>query len=70
MIAAFFGWWPAVLALFVGTITATAFAVIQMARGRADRLTELPYGSFLAIGGLITAMAGPMLIEWYAGLLR
>ena len=70
MIAAFFGWWPAVLALFVGTITATVYAVIQMARGRADRLTELPYGTFLAIGGLITAMAGPLLIGWYAGLLR
>lgn len=70
MIAAFLGWWPAVLALFVGTVAAAGYAVFQMARGKADRLTELPYGSFLGVGGLVAAMAGTMLIGWYAGLLR
>jgi prepilin signal peptidase PulO-like enzyme (type II secretory pathway) len=30
----------------------------------------LPFGSFLAAGGLFAALFGPGLVEWYVGLLR
>jgi leader peptidase (prepilin peptidase)/N-methyltransferase len=69
MIAAFLGFWLAMLALFVGVILCAAFAVVLLARRRADGQTRLPLGSFLSIGGLIAALFGPAIIEWYRSLL-
>jgi leader peptidase (prepilin peptidase)/N-methyltransferase len=69
MIAAFLGFWSTMLALFVGVILCAAFAVVLLARRRADGQTRLPLGSFLSIGGLIAALFGPAIIEWYRSLL-
>jgi leader peptidase (prepilin peptidase)/N-methyltransferase len=69
MLAAFLGFWPAVLAMFLGIVLCSAYAVVLMARRRADGLTRLPLGSFLCLGGLITALWGVPLIAWYGSLL-
>ncbi len=69
MLAAFLGFWPAVLALFLGIVLCSAYAVVLLARRRADGLTRLPLGSFLCLGGLITALWGMPLIAWYSSLL-
>jgi leader peptidase (prepilin peptidase) / N-methyltransferase len=69
MIAAFLGFWPAVLALFLGAILCSTYALTLIARRRADALTRLPLGSFLAIGGLTAALIGTPLIAWYTTLL-
>jgi len=69
LIAAFLGFWPAILALFVGVILCAVYAVALMARRRADGQTRLPLGSFLSIGGLIAALFGPVIINWYRSLL-
>ena len=69
MIAAFLGFWPAVLALFLGCILASIYALTQMARGKATLRARLPLGTFLCIGGLIAALVGPPLIAWYTSLL-
>jgi leader peptidase (prepilin peptidase)/N-methyltransferase len=69
MIAAFLGFWPAILALFIGVFSASIYGVFLLARGRANRLTKLPLGSFISAGGLIAALFGSRLIEMYtAGL--
>jgi leader peptidase (prepilin peptidase)/N-methyltransferase len=70
MIAAFLGFWPAILALFAGVLTACAYAILLLARRRANGLTRLPFGSFLAAGGLFAALFGPAVIEWYSSLFR
>ncbi|CAN5488617.1 A24 family peptidase [soil metagenome] len=70
MIAAFLGFWPAILALFLGVLSATGYALFLLARNKADRLTRLPLGSFIATGGLIAAIFGDRLINIYATLLR
>ncbi len=70
MIAAFLGFAPALLALFAGTLLATFYAVVLLLRGRASAATRLPFGSFLATGGMLAALAGAPLVEWYVGLLR
>jgi leader peptidase (prepilin peptidase) / N-methyltransferase len=70
MIAAFLGFWPAILALFIGTLTAAAYGLILMARGRATALTKLPLGSFISVGGLIAALYGSRLIDMYAAMLH
>ena len=69
MIAAFLGFWPAILALFLGVILTSVYAVILLARRKADAATHLPLGTFLSIGGLIAALFGGPLIAWYSSLL-
>ena len=70
MIAAFLGFWPAVLALFAGVILASLYALTLLARRRATTATALPFGSFLGLGGLIAALFGPVIIAWYSALLH
>jgi leader peptidase (prepilin peptidase)/N-methyltransferase len=69
MIAAFLGFWPAVLAFFLGAILCSIYALTLIARRRANALTRLPLGTFLSIGGLISALVGTSLIAWYSSLL-
>jgi leader peptidase (prepilin peptidase) / N-methyltransferase len=70
MIAAFLGFWPAILALFLGVLSASAYAVLLLLRGKAGPATRLPLGTFLAIGGLMAAQVGTRLIDAYSRLLR
>jgi leader peptidase (prepilin peptidase)/N-methyltransferase len=70
MIAAFLGFWPAILALFVGVLTASVYSVGLLLRGRANATTRLAFGSFLSAGGLISALFGPRFIDWYTSLFR
>ena len=70
MIAAFLGFWPAILALFVGVITAAFYSIVLIARRRAGASTRIAFGSFLALGGLISAAYGSEIVAWYSSLLR
>ncbi len=70
MIAAFLGFWPAILALFLGVLSGAVYGVSQLATGRAKAATRLPFGSFLAAGGLIAALYGDTLIDKYTALFR
>jgi leader peptidase (prepilin peptidase)/N-methyltransferase len=69
MIAAFLGFWPAILALFLGVVLCSAYALTLIVRRRATATTRLPLGAFLSVGGLIAALVGPPLIAWYSSLL-
>jgi len=70
MIAAFLGFWPAILSLFLGTIAASLYGVWLLAGGRAGAASKLPFGSFLCMGGLVAAQFGNRLIDNYIALLR
>ena len=69
MVAAFLGFWPAVLTLFFGVTLACVWALALMARGKAGALTRLPLGSFLGVAGLVVAVVGNAVIGWYRELL-
>jgi leader peptidase (prepilin peptidase)/N-methyltransferase len=69
MLAAFLGFWPAMLALFLGVILCSIYALILIGRRRATALTRVPLGTFLCIGGLLTAVVGEALLTWYKSLL-
>jgi leader peptidase (prepilin peptidase)/N-methyltransferase len=69
MIAAFLGFWPAILALFVGVVLCSAYAFTLIVRRKATAATRLPLGTFLSIGGLFAAVFGVPLIAWYTSLL-
>ncbi len=70
MIAAFLGFWEAMLALFVGVVAASVYGVALVARKKAGAESKLPLGSFLAAGGLFAALEGTRVVDWYMGLLR
>jgi leader peptidase (prepilin peptidase)/N-methyltransferase len=70
MIAAFLGFGEALLALFAGVVAASGYGLLLVARKKAGGDTKLPFGSFLAAGGLAAALFGPGLVQWYVGLLR
>ena len=70
LIAAFLGFTPTVVALFAGVLLATLYAVALLARGKASAATRLPFGSFLATGGLIAALYGQMAADRYLALFR
>jgi leader peptidase (prepilin peptidase)/N-methyltransferase len=70
MITAFLGFWPAVLSLFAGVVSASVYGVVLMGRGKARASTRIAFGSFLAAGGLFAALFGDRVIEAYTNLLR
>jgi leader peptidase (prepilin peptidase)/N-methyltransferase len=70
MIAAFLGFWPAVLSLFVGTLTAGFYGALLLARGKVAATSKLAFGSFLCVGGLVAAVYGNRLIDMYIALLH
>jgi leader peptidase (prepilin peptidase)/N-methyltransferase len=69
-IAAFLGFWPAILSLFLGTLAAALYGAFLLARGKAGATSKLAFGSFLCVGGLIAALYGNRLIDRYIALLR
>lgn len=70
MIAAFLGFLPAILALFIGTLAAGVYGAFLLARGKAGATSKLAFGSFLCLGGLVSALYGNRLIDMYIALLR
>jgi leader peptidase (prepilin peptidase)/N-methyltransferase len=70
MIAAFLGFWPAILSLFIGSFSAAFYGVVLLARGKAGATSKLAFGSFLCFGGLVAALYGNRLIDSYIALLR
>jgi leader peptidase (prepilin peptidase) / N-methyltransferase len=55
------------VALIAGVLAATVVGAVIMARSgvREGRKTAMPFGPFLALGGLIALFAGPAIIHWY-----
>ena len=69
-IGAFVGIGPMLLAFLLGVLLAAAFGMGLLLRGRATATTRLPFGSFLAAGGLISAVCGETVVNWYLSLFR
>ncbi len=56
-------------ALFVGFATGALVGVgLIAARGAAARKQAVPFGPFLALGGIVALWAGNSIIDWYSGL--
>lgn len=67
MLGAFLGPYAA-LAVFLGALVGSIIAGVLMAVGRIDRRAALPFGVFLAIGGIVAMFAGPYLWGIYLDL--
>jgi leader peptidase (prepilin peptidase)/N-methyltransferase len=65
MIGAFLGWRGMLVTLFVGATTGALFGLTLVALGRGTLRARIPFGVFLALGGLAALFAGPELVRFY-----
>ncbi|MEA2600864.1 MAG: leader peptidase (prepilin peptidase) / N-methyltransferase [Acidobacteriota bacterium] len=68
-IGAFLGWQGVLVSLFFAALSGSAVGVGLMAWRGGDLRSKLPFGTFLALGGLIALFAGERIVEAYARLL-
>lgn len=68
MVGAFLGWKGALVTLFFGAVAGALVGLALLWRGRGGLKTRLPFGSFLALGGLVALFAGPALVAAYLSL--
>ena len=64
MLGAFLGPYAA-LAVFVGALLGALLGGVLMATRRMERRTALPFGVFMAIGGLLVLFFGEQVWGWY-----
>jgi leader peptidase (prepilin peptidase)/N-methyltransferase len=70
MVGAFLGWKGVIVTLFVSTLSG-AIVGIAVARRSGDGFkAKLPFGAFLAFGGLVALFFGAPLVHAYLGLLQ
>ena len=68
MLGAFLGPYAA-LAVFLGALCGAVTGGVLMATGRMQRRQALPFGVFMALGGIVTLFVGPELWELYSSLI-
>jgi leader peptidase (prepilin peptidase) / N-methyltransferase len=69
VVGAFLGWKGALVALFFAALSGALVGLALMAWGSLGARSKLPFGAFLALGGLIALFAGEPLVRAYARLL-
>jgi leader peptidase (prepilin peptidase)/N-methyltransferase len=65
MIGAVLGWPLMVLTLVLASFVGSVVGVGMMALGRGGMQAALPFGTFLALGALVAAVAGDPILSWY-----
>lgn len=68
MIGAVLGWKLMLLTLFLASLSGSVLGVSLMALGRGGLQSALPFGTFLAVGGVVAAFGGDAMLAWYLGL--
>jgi leader peptidase (prepilin peptidase)/N-methyltransferase len=65
MLGAFLGHKMALLAIFSGVVLGGFVAGVLVATGLRRRKDPIPFGPFLAIGGMLSLFAGKEILAWY-----
>jgi leader peptidase (prepilin peptidase)/N-methyltransferase len=69
MVGAFLGWKGVLVTVFFGALAGSIVGLALMRWGSLDMRSKLPFGTCLALGGLIALFAGDLLVDSYARLL-
>ena len=69
LVGAFLGWKGVLVTVFFGALAGSIAGLALMRWGSLDMRSKLPFGTCLALGGLIALFAGDFLIGAYARLL-
>jgi|SRR5579863_934268 len=71
MIGAFLGWRAMLLTILLGSLAGTCFGVfLILFRGAKRETLLLPFGSFLALGAVVSLLYGSDILIWYMRLGR
>ena len=70
MIGAFLGWPLMLLTLILASFSGGIVGVAMIVSGRGGAKAALPFGTFLAVGALVSAAAGQPIVDWYLGFYR
>jgi leader peptidase (prepilin peptidase)/N-methyltransferase len=65
MIGAFLGWPLMLVTLVLASFAGSLVGILLLATGRGGMQAALPFGTFLALGALVAAVAGDALLAWY-----
>lgn len=70
MMGVWLGWPSVLVALFLAYIFGAFVGVYLLVTKKAGKNTEIPFGTFLAVGTLVALYFGDKLVTWYVGLLK
>jgi leader peptidase (prepilin peptidase) / N-methyltransferase len=70
MIGAFLGWQLMVLTLVTASLAGSIVGIALILSRRGGMQHALPFGTFLAVGALLAAVAGEPIVSWYLGFYR
>jgi leader peptidase (prepilin peptidase)/N-methyltransferase len=70
MIGAVVGWKGVLFTIFVASAVGTLVGMLIILKTRKTLKLAVPFGPFLAMGGMMYILFGPQLISWYFNLLR
>jgi leader peptidase (prepilin peptidase)/N-methyltransferase len=70
MIGAFLGWQLMLVTLVLASFAGSVIGIGVIALGRGGMKAALPFGTCLAVGALIAAVAGDSIVNWYVGFYR
>ena len=70
MLGAFLGWKLTLVSIFLAVFTGGFVAAGVLSTGRKKRKDPLPFGPFLALGGMATLFWGEELLQWYLGVFQ
>lgn len=62
MIGAFVGWAGVLLTIMIGSFLGAVYGLIQIKRGKLTMKSQVPFGPYLAIGGIISFLYGKWII--------
>jgi leader peptidase (prepilin peptidase)/N-methyltransferase len=63
MMGAFLGWAQGLVALFIGALLGSIVGIVGIAAGRLKRGQPMPFGPYLAAGGVISIFVGRFLLS-------
>ena len=67
MIGAFLGWKLMLVTLVLSSFMGSIVGLTVIALKKGDMKYALPFGTFLAVGALVSSVAGDALLRWYWG---
>jgi leader peptidase (prepilin peptidase)/N-methyltransferase len=65
MLGAFLGWQLGLLGILLSVLIGGPLAAGLLATGRKTRKDPLPFGPFLAVGGIVSLLWGDAILAWY-----
>lgn len=68
-LGAWLGWQALPLVVLLASLAGVLGAVLLMLAGRHQRTQPMPFGPWLAVGGVVTAFYGDLIYWWYWSLL-